>query len=139
MRAPTGRTLSALHFAVYLPSSGVASSCRIAPEEFSNATWGMSDDPAARPRVGRCLAATFHPPIYATMLCSQESEPPVDDGRAPEAESPGPDDTSNTAASQEGITPEQLAKVIRRLETGFYDRAEVRDQIARRLLDELDR
>ena len=33
MRAPTGRTLSALHFAVYLPSSGVASSCRIAPEE----------------------------------------------------------------------------------------------------------
>jgi hypothetical protein len=36
-----------------------------------------------------------------------------------------------------GVTPEHLAKVIRRLETGFYDQDEIREQIARRALDDL--
>jgi hypothetical protein len=46
-----------------------------------------------------------------------------------------PEGSSSTGSDDASITPEQLAKVIRRLETGFYDRAEVREQIARRILD----
>jgi hypothetical protein len=40
---------------------------------------------------------------------------------------------------QDGITPERLHQVIRRLETGFYDTSDVREQIARRVRKELDR
>ena len=39
---------------------------------------------------------------------------------------------------QDGMTPERLKQVIRRLETGFYDTPEVREQIARRVRKELD-
>jgi len=42
------------------------------------------------------------------------------------------------AESQDGITPERLKQVIRRLETGFYDAPEVREHIARRVRQELD-
>ena len=42
---------------------------------------------------------------------------------------PGPD--------HEGITSERLRKVIRNLETGFYDSPEVREHIARRVREQL--
>ncbi len=50
---------------------------------------------------------------------------------APEHDQPGSD------PSNAGLTPEELARVVRRLETGFYERPDVRDQIARRALDDL--
>jgi hypothetical protein len=49
-----------------------------------------------------------------------------------------PDSGPSSISGEAGITPEQLARVVRRLETGFYDRAEVREEIARRILDDLD-
>ncbi|MGH7579213.1 MAG: hypothetical protein ACREM9_03510 [Gemmatimonadales bacterium] len=42
------------------------------------------------------------------------------------------------ASDPEGLTPERLRQLIRRLESGFYDTAEVREQIARRVRKELD-
>jgi hypothetical protein len=46
-------------------------------------------------------------------------------------------DQPGSGPSNAGLTPEELAKVVRRLETGFYERPDVRDQIARRALDDL--
>ncbi len=86
-------------------------------------------------------ADTFHMPIYVTMAYPQESEPPVPtgDGQQPEVDPMSPDSGPSSGSGDEGITPEQLARVVRRLESGFYDRAEVREEIARRILDDLDR
>jgi hypothetical protein len=69
-------------------------------------------------------------PTYLTM-----ADPPEPEPTTPASE----DHTSEPAPSSDrvGITPEQLAKVIRRLETGFYDQDEIREQIARRALDDL--
>jgi hypothetical protein len=78
-------------------------------------------------------------PVYVVMAYPQESEPPTSGGgQTPEANRMSPDGSSSTGSGDASITPEQLAKVIRRLETGFYDRAEVREEIARRVLDDPD-
>ncbi len=45
-------------------------------------------------------------------------------GREPEGDGP--------------LTPERLSTLIRRLESGFYETREVREQIARRVRDELE-
>lgn len=86
------------------------------------------------------VADTFHMPINVTMAYPQESEPPVPagEGQTPEVDPMNPDSSSGSGSGNEGITPEQLARVVRRLESGFYDRAEVREEIARRILDDLD-
>jgi hypothetical protein len=80
-------------------------------------------------------------PIYVAMAHSQEPEPPPagDAPQIPEVKSMSPEDApSGDDTAEAGITAEELARIVRRMETGFYDRAEIRDQIARRLLDELD-
>ena len=50
----------------------------------------------------------------------------------------GPEGGFGTTPGEQGVTAEQLAELLWRMEFGFHDRAEVRDQIARRLLDEPD-
>ena len=79
-------------------------------------------------------------PIYVTMAFPQESEPPIptDDGQMPEVGPMSPDSGPGSSSGEAGITPEQLARVMRRLESGFYDRSEIREEIARRVLDDLD-
>ena len=79
-------------------------------------------------------------PIYIAMAHPHEPGPPAsaDDGQMPAADPESAEPDSGDASGEASVTPEQLAKVGRRLESGFYDRAEVRAQIARRLLDEMD-
>jgi hypothetical protein len=74
-------------------------------------------------------------PIIATMELPHESDQPgTGDGDTPEAD-PGTD--PSTGSGPEGLTPERLRKVIRKMETGFYDTPEVREHIARRVREEL--
>jgi hypothetical protein len=70
-----------------------------------------------------------------TMKLLHESEQPGDtgDGDTPEADPATPD----TGSGQEGLTPERLTKVIRKMESGYYDTPEVREHIARRVREEL--
>jgi hypothetical protein len=42
-------------------------------------------------------------------------------------------------STEDGMTPERLREVIRRLESGYYDSAEVREEIARKVRKDLDR
>ena len=71
-------------------------------------------------------------PKIMTMEFPYESEQPGNAGESPEA------DPATTGSGQEGITPERLTKVIRNMESGFYDTPEVREHIARRVREELD-
>jgi hypothetical protein len=75
-------------------------------------------------------------PIFVTPAFSHESDQPntAGGGEPPQMDPPIPGATPD----QDGITPEQLQQVIRRLETGFYDTPEVRDLIARKVRQELD-
>jgi hypothetical protein len=79
-------------------------------------------------------------PTIVMMEFPFESDQPssAGDEDTPEADPaiPGSDPTT-TGSGQEGITPERLRKVIRKLETGFYDTPEVREHIARRVREEL--
>ena len=79
-------------------------------------------------------------PIHFAMAYSREPEPPApaDDHQTPEPAEPTAPPSPPSGAEEAAITPEQLARVVRRLESGFYDRAEVREQIARRVREELD-
>ncbi len=86
------------------------------------------------------MADTSLMPIFVTMDSSHE---PTEPNAAGGAEPPQMDTTmpgSDTAvpAEQDGLTPDRLKQVVRRLETGFYDSADVREQIARRVYKELD-
>jgi hypothetical protein len=85
---------------------------------------------------GLPAADTSHMPILVSMASSHDSDQPgtADGGETPEMDRSIPGATPG----QDGITPERLKKVIRRLETGFYDSVEVRDQIAKRVRKELD-
>ena len=67
--------------------------------------------------------------MCVAMASPQDSEPP---------EPTSPESFPSTGSGEAGVTAEQLARVVRRLEAGFYDQAEVREQIARRALDDLD-
>jgi hypothetical protein len=69
-------------------------------------------------------------PKSVTMSSTHESDPP---GMADENEPPTMD-----PSREDGMTPERLQEVIRRLESGFYETAEVREEIARRVRKELD-
>jgi hypothetical protein len=85
------------------------------------------------------LADTFHMPIIVMMELPYESDQP---GSADAGDTPAADPTTQGTdgsgdSGQENLTPERLAKVIRRLETGFYDSPEVREHIARRVREEL--
>lgn len=84
-------------------------------------------------------ADTSHMPIIVTMELPHESDQPgtAGGGDTPEAAPPTPGTDPNTGSGQECITPERLTKVIRRLETGFYESPEVREHIARRIREEL--
>jgi hypothetical protein len=76
-------------------------------------------------------------PLFVTTAFAHDSDQPGgdDDGaEAPRTEPPVADE----APAQDGITPERLQQVIKRLESGFYDTAEVREEIARRVRKELD-
>jgi hypothetical protein len=42
------------------------------------------------------------------------------------------------ADSRPDITPERLREILGRIESGFYDRAEIRDEVARRAARDLD-
>ena len=69
-------------------------------------------------------------PISVTMAATHESDPPgTADGREPPAIEP---------STEDGMTPDRLHEVIRRLESGFYETAEVREEIARKVRKELD-
>ncbi len=85
------------------------------------------------------MADTSHMPIIVTTEFPHESNQPgtAGGGDTPEADPTTPDTDPNTGSGQECITPERLKKVIQRLETGFYDGPEIREQIARRIREEL--
>jgi hypothetical protein len=75
-------------------------------------------------------------PIIVTMAASHEPDGP---GRGASGNAPAEDSsTLGAAASQDGITRERLAKVIRRLASEFYDTPEVREHVARRVREELN-
>jgi hypothetical protein len=78
-------------------------------------------------------------PIIVTMEFPYESDQPgsAGDGDTPEADPATPDADPSAGSGQESITPERLTKVIRNMETGFYDTPEVREHIARRVREEL--
>jgi hypothetical protein len=79
-------------------------------------------------------------PIYITMANPREPDPPApaDDPQVPASDPTSGEAAPSGASGEAGITPEQLAKIVKRLEGGFYDRPDVREQIARRALDDLD-
>lgn len=79
-------------------------------------------------------------PIIVTMKPPHESDQPgsAGDREDPEADPKTPGTDPSIGSGQARLTPEQLTKIIRKLETGFYDRPEVREQIARRVREELD-
>ena len=85
------------------------------------------------------LADASPMPITVTMELPHESDQPgsAGDGGTPEADPATEATDPSTGSGQPSITPEQLAKLIRRMETGFYDTPEVREQIARRVREEL--
>lgn len=85
------------------------------------------------------LADTSHMPTIVTMTFPHESDQPSSavGGDTPEADPTTPGTDPNTGSGQESITPERLTKVIRRLQTGFYDSPDVREQVARRIREEL--
>jgi hypothetical protein len=69
-------------------------------------------------------------PISVTMAATHESDPPgAADGREPPAMEP---------STEDGMTPERLHEVIRRLQSGFYESTEVREEIARKVRKELE-
>jgi hypothetical protein len=81
-------------------------------------------------------ADTFHMPIIVKTELPHESDQPGDGdipGAGPTTQGMDP----GTGAGHESITPERLREVIRKLETGFYDSAPVREHIARRVREEL--
>lgn len=83
------------------------------------------------------MADTSHMPIIVTMKPPCESHQPgsAGDRENPEADPKTPGTDPSIGSS---LTPEQLTKVIGKLETGFYDSPEVREHIARRVHEELD-
>ena len=88
---------------------------------------------------GATLTDASHMPIIVTMEFPYESDQPgsAGDGDTPEADPATPGADPSTGSGQESITPERLTKVIRNMETGFYDTPEVREHIARRVREEL--
>jgi hypothetical protein len=75
-------------------------------------------------------------PITVTMAFSHDSDQP---GGNDGAETPRTEPSAaEEAPVEDGITPERLQQVIQRLSSGFYDSAEVRNEIARRVHKELD-
>jgi hypothetical protein len=81
-------------------------------------------------------ADTSHMPTTVTMAFSHDSDQP---GGNDGPETPRPEASSAEAApDRDGITPERLQQVIKRLGSGFYDVAEVREEIARRVHKELE-
>jgi hypothetical protein len=75
-------------------------------------------------------------PKIVTMALSHESEQPgTTDGGETSDMDPS---TPGAGRDQEGVTPERLKQLIHRLETGFYDTDEVREQVARRAREDLD-
>lgn len=75
-------------------------------------------------------ADTSHMPISVTMPFTHESDSP---GTSHGGESP-----ATNPSSADGMTPERLQEVVRRLESGFYETPEVRKEIARKVRKELD-
>jgi hypothetical protein len=93
--------------------------------------------PTPRQLKSEVLAAdTSHMPITVTMAFSHDSDQPGgNDGSETSRAEPS---AADEAPVEDGITPERLQQVIQRLGSGFYDRVEVRDKIARRVHQELD-
>ena len=83
------------------------------------------------------LADASTMPIIVTMESPHESDQPGRAGDTPEADPATQGTDPSTGSGQETITPERLTKVIRNMETGFYDTPEVREHIARRVREEL--
>ena len=52
-------------------------------------------------------------------------------------ESTEPDAAGGAETPQDGLAPERLRQVVGRIDSGFYDSAEVRERIARRVDNEL--
>jgi hypothetical protein len=78
-------------------------------------------------------------PIIVTMGFPYESDQPgaAGDGDISETDPAIPAGDPSTGSDQGVITPERLTKIVRNLETGFYDTPEVREHIARRIREEL--
>jgi hypothetical protein len=81
------------------------------------------------------VADTSDMPISVTMAFSHESEQP---GIPRDGAVPRPDRSAGESGSDEALSAERMARIIRRLDSGFYDSPEVREQIAREALKELD-
>jgi len=81
------------------------------------------------------LTDASHMPTSVTMQFPHKSDQP---GRAGHKDTPEADPaTQGPGPSTESLTPERLRKVIRNMETGFYDTPEVLEHIARRVREEL--
>jgi hypothetical protein len=78
-------------------------------------------------------------PTIVTMTFPSESDQPGSAGAGDtvEADAATQGSAPSTGPDQEAITPEQLAKIIRNMDTGFYDTPEVREHVARRIREEL--
>jgi hypothetical protein len=96
-------------------------------------------EPALPLKSGGSLTDASHMPTIVTMTFPSESDQPgsAGDGDTFEADPATLGSDSSTGSDQEAITPEQLTKIIRNMETGFYDTPEVREHIARRIREEL--
>ena len=88
---------------------------------------------------GAALTDASHMPTIVTMTSSNEPDQPgsAGDGDTFEADPATQGSDPSTGSDQEAITPERLTKIIRNMETGFYDTPEVREHIARRIREEL--
>lgn len=79
-------------------------------------------------------------PIIVAMAHSHESDQSNAAGGAesPQGDPSGANAEPGTTPVLDGITPEKLKQVMGRLESGFYDAPDVREQIARKVRKELD-
>jgi hypothetical protein len=79
-------------------------------------------------------------PTSAKMAPSQNFDQPVpaDGGELPPMDPSVPGDGPAGNPGPDGLTPERLKQVIERMESGFYDSDDVREQIARKVRKELD-
>ncbi len=75
-------------------------------------------------------------PIIVTTTFPHDSDQPGHPGD--EATPPMDPSSPDASSTRDGISSDRLSEIIKRLESGFYDSPEVREQIARKALKDLD-
>jgi hypothetical protein len=78
------------------------------------------------------------PTIVTTTLPSESDQPgSAGDGDSLESDPATQRSGPSRGSDQDAFTSERLTKIIGNMQTGFYDTPEVREQIARRIREEL--